>query len=258
MRELAFRSFRHFRFDAVRTALRHGCRLRPGHGGFDDDRLPRARPAGGGRPATGQLLGGERPGSDGHPGARRRQRRRLGAPGGRTIHGRLHHKRRRPLGAARTPRHCAGHRHPHVARSPPAVGHRHGAAPGHAGAGASTSHDGDLHGMTVDPDEKIPKTFAYWAAQIDVYNNRLLDGKKRRFPENMLAGAESVLARVWHEHTKTKAYTPITLGEILQKRLFTASGDVNPLTLPRQSSAAAPGQALRLVNGEVVSVEDPQ
>ena len=113
-------------------------------------------------------------------------------------------------------------------------------------------------GMTVDPDEKIPKTFARWAAQIDVYNNRLLDGKKRRFPENMLAGAESVLARVWHEHTKTKAYTPITLGEILQKRLFTASGDVNPLTLPRQSSAAASGQALRLVNGKVVSVEDPQ
>ena len=74
----------------------------------------------------------------------------------------------------------------------------------------------------------------------------------------MLAGAESVLARVWHEHTKTKAYTPISLGEILQKRLFTASGDVNPLTLPRQGSSAAAGQALRLVNGEVVSVEDFQ
>ena len=59
--------------------------------------------------------------------------------------------------------------------------------------------------MAVDPDKKIPKTFAHWATQIDVYNNRLLDGKKRRFPENMLAGAESVLARVWHEHTKTKA-----------------------------------------------------
>ena len=88
-------------------------------------------------------------------------------------------------------------------------------------------------GMSVDPDDKIPKTFAHWATQIDVYNNRLLDGKTRRFPENMLAGAESVLARVWREHTKTKAYTPISLGEILQKRLFTASGDVNPLTLPR-------------------------
>ena len=74
----------------------------------------------------------------------------------------------------------------------------------------------------------------------------------------MLAGAESVLARVWHEHTKTKAYTPISFGEILQKLLFTASGDVNLLTLPRQGSSTAAGQALRLVNGEVVSVEDPQ
>ena len=113
-------------------------------------------------------------------------------------------------------------------------------------------------GMAVDPDDKIPKTFAHWATEIDIYNNRLLDGKKRCFPENMLAGAESVLARVWHEHTKTKAYTPVSLGEILQKRLFTASGDVNPLTLPRQGSSAAAGQALRLVNGEVVSVEDLQ
>ena len=107
-------------------------------------------------------------------------------------------------------------------------------------------------GVAVDPDDKIPKTFAHCATQIDVYNNRLLDGKKRRFLENMLAGAES-LARVWHEHTKTKACTPISLGEILQKRLFTASGDVNPLTLPRQGSSATAGQALRLVNGEVVS-----
>ena len=39
-------------------------------------------------------------------------------------------------------------------------------------------------GMTVDPDEKILKTFAHWATQIDVYSNRLSDGKKRRFPEN--------------------------------------------------------------------------
>ena len=54
--KLAFRSFRHFRFDAVRAALRHGCRLRPGHGGFDDDRLPRAGPqAGAGPPLVNYL-----------------------------------------------------------------------------------------------------------------------------------------------------------------------------------------------------------
>ena len=50
----------------------------------------------------------------------------------------------------------------------------------------------------------------------------------------------------------TTAYTPVGLREILQKRLFTASGDVNPLTLPRQGAAS--GQALRLVNGKAVSV----
>ena len=42
------------------------------------------------------------------------------------------------------------------------------------------------------------------------YNAKLLDSKRRRFPTNTLVGAEEVLARLYHEHTKSKLYTPQT------------------------------------------------
>ena len=107
-------------------------------------------------------------------------------------------------------------------------------------SGAVTSNTTDA------TDEKVPKTFPQWAAQVEKYNRITVNGERRRFCEAKLTGAEQILARVWHEHTKTKMYTPITLGEILAKRTFTATGEVNPLALPKTGHTTATTQALRL------------
>ena len=102
-------------------------------------------------------------------------------------------------------------------------------------------------GSTEIADEKIPKTFPQWAAQVEKYNRVTLNGERRNFPEAKLTGAEPILARMWHEHTKSKMYTPVTLGEILAKRTFTATGEVNYLALPKSNGGNQPGsQALRL------------
>ena len=93
-------------------------------------------------------------------------------------------------------------------------------------------------------DERAPKTFPQWRQQIERSNEVLLGGRRRRFPERQLMGAESVLARLWHEHTRTKLYTPLGLGEILARRTFTASGELNPLVLGKNSSTASSNQAL--------------
>ena len=42
-------------------------------------------------------------------------------------------------------------------------------------------------------------------------------------------GAEQVITRMWHERHVSKNYTPLQLGELLQARSFSASGEVNPL-----------------------------
>ena len=86
-------------------------------------------------------------------------------------------------------------------------------------------------------DEKPPKTFSAWQTQVESYNARLLDGERRRFPTQALLGAEEVLARMWHEHTVTKSYTPVSLSEILARRTYQASGEINPYAIRRAASA---------------------
>lgn len=61
---------------------------------------------------------------------------------------------------------------------------------------------------------------------------------RRQFPVAELLGSECVLARMWHEHNVSKQYTPISLGEIIQRRSFTASGEVNPLVKSAKKSTA--------------------
>ena len=56
-----------------------------------------------------------------------------------------------------------------------------------------------------------------------------LNGVDRLFPSEILLGAEAVLARLLHEHTSSKHYTPLKLGEVLQARAYTASGQVNTM-----------------------------
>ena len=77
------------------------------------------------------------------------------------------------------------------------------------------------------------------------FENRLLDGKRRTFPVQELLGAEEVLARMWFEHTVTKMYTPVTLGEIVCRRTWT----------PGRVLKSAGSKALRLEHGALVPEE---
>ena len=79
------------------------------------------------------------------------------------------------------------------------------------------------------------------------YNAITLDNKPRKFPEPEVLGAEQILGRMWHEHTVSKNYTPIGLGEIPQRRSFTAAGEVNPLQKHTKSS-----QVLRVEDDKVI------
>ena len=100
--------------------------------------------------------------------------------------------------------------------------------------------------------DRPPKTPA-WNQQVNTYEERRLDGKRRVFPAHELLGAEEVLARMWFEHTTSKM-SPVTLGEIVSRRTWTAARTLNPLALSRTTSAAT-SKALRLEQGNLVREE---
>ena len=81
---------------------------------------------------------------------------------------------------------------------------------------------------TTDKDT-IPKTLpaGVYNQLVKDYNDVTLNGEQREFPEKVLLGADKVLARMHHEHTVSKHYTAVTLGEIMSQRVFTALGTVN-------------------------------
>lgn len=81
-------------------------------------------------------------------------------------------------------------------------------------------------------DNKVPKCLppGKWSEMVAAYNNVTLNGKPRSFPVKELLGAEQVVTRLWHERHVSKMYTPLQLGELLQQRSFSASGEVNPLS----------------------------
>ena len=80
-----------------------------------------------------------------------------------------------------------------------------------------------------DTDDKIPKTLppGVYNELIEQYNKVSIHGHRRAFPEKQLLGAEKIIARMWYEHNKSKCYTAVTLGELLQHRHFTATGNIN-------------------------------
>jgi len=100
-----------------------------------------------------------------------------------------------------------------VSATPPATG----------GSGGSTA--------ATTSDLKVPKTLpaGKWSELVQAYNSVTVRGKPRSFPVREVLGAESVIARLWHERHISHLYSPLQLGEILQVRSFTASGDINPL-----------------------------
>ena len=80
-------------------------------------------------------------------------------------------------------------------------------------------------GGTVD--SKVPKTLppGKWTELVTHYNSIRTGTKMRSFPVKEVLGAEVVVARLWHERHVSHLYTPLQLGEVLQHRSFTASGD---------------------------------
>eukprot|EP00435_Cladocopium_sp_Y103_P050539 s110_g15.t1 len=119
-----------------------------------------------------------------------------------------------------------------------------------ASAPATTPSAG---GATTVASDKVPKSLPaqIWQKQISRYNSVTLEGRPRKFPEREVLGAEQILGRMWFEHTTSKSYTPTGLGEILQRRSFTASGDVNPLQ--KQSTSK---QLLRIEDDCLVQDEE--
>ena len=93
---------------------------------------------------------------------------------------------------------------------------------------------------------------------MEAYNAKLLDGKRRAFQTQLLLGAEEILARLHHEHQKSKVYTPLGLGEILSRRTFAADGTTNPLAQQPAQNAAHGVQALRLDKGELVAASEKE
>ena len=59
---------------------------------------------------------------------------------------------------------------------------------------------------------------------------------------------------MWFEHTVTKMYTPVTLGEILCRRTWTPGRMLNPLAVERAAKSAG-SKALRLEHGALVPEE---
>ena len=80
-----------------------------------------------------------------------------------------------------------------------------------------------------DSEDKTPKALppGIYADLVEAYNKVTINGQRRTFPEKLLLGAEKIIARMWHEHVKSKCYTGVKLGELLQHRHFTATGSVN-------------------------------
>ena len=106
-------------------------------------------------------------------------------------------------------------------------------------------------GSTVD--HKVPKCMPpkKWSELVNAYNSVTLNGKPRSFPVKELLGAEQVVTRLWHERHISKMYTPLQLGELLQHRSFSASGEVNPLSKsPKKSGVLVVDDDRNLVESD--------
>ncbi|CAE7317206.1 unnamed protein product [Symbiodinium sp. CCMP2456] len=107
------------------------------------------------------------------------------------------------------------------------------------------------------PEEKPPKTFSQRAAQVRAYEEKTIDGVKRTFPAEKLLGAEEVLARLWHEHTRSKDYKPLGIGEIVSRRTWTSGGDLNTMASSRSSSSAG-AKILKLIDDKLVAEDSDE
>ena len=106
---------------------------------------------------------------------------------------------------------------------------------------------------TSTSDSKVPRNLppGKWSELVDAFNKITLNGKPRQFPVRELLGAESIIARMWHERHISKQYTPLQLGELLQHRSFTASGEINPLARnPKKSSVLSLDEDKQIIESD--------
>ncbi|CAE7884155.1 POLA2, partial [Symbiodinium sp. KB8] len=120
-------------------------------------------------------------------------------------------------------------------------------------AAAATGPAPMMLSLPSPPAGPPPKSFDAWGPLVQAYNAKLLDGKPRQFPTRRLAGADAVLSRIYHEHTVSKAYTPLLLGEILSARTWTSADELNKLAAGGKEFS---GGALHIVAGTVVAAEE--
>ena len=102
-------------------------------------------------------------------------------------------------------------------------------------------------------ERKVPRALppGKWSELVAAYNNVTLNGKPRSFPVKELLGAETVITRLWYERHISKMYTPLQLGELLQQRSFTASGEINPLSKsPKKSGILTVDEERNLVEAD--------
>jgi hypothetical protein len=113
------------------------------------------------------------------------------------------------------------------------------AAPNNAAASAAN---------TSNSPKSLPRSV--WTTQIKKWEDKQ-GTSGRRFPQEQILGAESILARLRHEHNETKQYTALHLGELLPAQSFTVTGDVNNLATKTKDAN------LKIVGGDLVQAEQP-
>ena len=103
-----------------------------------------------------------------------------------------------------------------------------------------TSVPGAISLAAANPvaEEKIPRQLppGVWANLLHEYQSQQIGGVDRIFPVNELLGTDKILARVYYEHTSSKTYSPVGLGELVAARTFTAAGEPNPLAKKDRST----------------------
>lgn len=126
-------------------------------------------------------------------------------------------------------------------------------ASAHAVAPAVAPSPTSTPATTSATDTKVPKNLppGKWSELVEAFNKITVNGRPRQFPVRELLGAEMIVARLWHERHISKQYTPLQLGELLQHRSFTASGEINPLARnPKKCSVLSLDEERQLVEND--------
>ena len=106
---------------------------------------------------------------------------------------------------------------------------------------------------TTTTDQKAPKSLppGVWSGLLRAYNTVQLGGEDREFPVVQVLGAEATIARMYWEKNTSALYPPVQLGEIVQRRSFTAGGDINPL-----ARSPKKGTTLELTDDNTIITSD--